>query len=225
MSSSSIVAVMVLFVATTASNRIVETPELKQMFDIGRESNVPTFVNTVLLVAVASFAAGLAVFRRADRDVRRALSWVSAVIAMLAVDEATGLHERFGAPAGRWMERVGIDWPTYAWLVPGLVVVCVGGVVTAKVARGLPTVLARRLVIAGAVFVCGALGMEGVNGWLRDLPSRPGFFVGTMIEECLEMAACVIAGAALLRSVRIDARVGIVTIVQCDADAASLPER
>ncbi|MEP1125029.1 MAG: hypothetical protein ABJH68_14190 [Ilumatobacter sp.] len=217
-STGAVAAVMVLFVATTASNRVVETAELKQMFDIGRESNVPTLVNTVLLVTVAALAAGLALLRRDDRKLRRSVWWVAAIVTLLAVDEATGLHERFGGPAGRWLERVGIDWPTYAWLVPGIAVVCVGGVVSWRVGRHLPRVLGRRLTIAAGIFFAGAIGMEGVNGWLRDRPNRPGYFVGTMVEEILEMMACVYAGVALLRMVAVDASRGRITITAADAD-------
>lgn len=192
-----------MFVVTTALNRLIETPELKQLFDIGQESNVPTYVNTVLLTAVASFAC-LGAVTRPGRTERHGFWLVAAIAGFLAVEEAAGIHERVGAPADRTLDRWGIDWPTYAWVVPGAAVSIVVLAMSLRRLRLLSHPTRRTVTVAAAMFVGGAIGVESINGWVRDLPSRPGYFIGTMVEETLEMAACVVAGAGLLGSIVID---------------------
>lgn len=197
-----IVMLMVLFVATTAVDRLSGSGSAMRLFDIRREANIPTLVNTTFHLAVALFA-GIAAATSSESGERRAFSFVAVLAVLLAIDEASSIHERFDDPTRRALESVGIDWPTYAWIIPGAAGAAVVAGLSVRALRQMPDETRRWLVIAAAMFVGGAVGVEAINGLLLDLSNEWVFFVGTMIEETLEMSACVVAGAALLNTVGI----------------------
>jgi uncharacterized membrane protein len=58
--------------------------------------------------------------------------------------------------------------------------------------------VARRLGLALIIYGAGALGVEAVNGWMRDRLWGGAYTIGTVIEEAMEMGACVVAVVALV---------------------------
>jgi hypothetical protein len=185
--------VMLLFVAIFALNRITPVPTLKGMVDIGGEANMPTWWNASLLL-VTGVAAVVACWPETRPDVRRAWTVVAAAATYLSIDEATGIHELFGAP----MQRLDIAVPTYNWVLPGIVVAIAGAAGLVVVGRHLPTVVRRRLCIALACYAAGAIGVEAFNGWVGDTGATTVFTLGMIVEETLEMGACILAIVAIV---------------------------
>lgn len=196
--------VMVAFLTVFTLNRAgLHLKDLKTFVDIGAEANLPTWWNASLLFTVF-LAAVVAAFlppgqgESGSRYRSRRGAWlvVAAAGAYLSLDETAMLHERLAAP----VRSSGIDLPTYAWLLPGVVIAAVGCLVLFRASRRLPVWTARRLGLALACYLSGAVGMEAVNGlfsdrWL-DLPLV--FAAGTTVEESLEMVACVLAITAIV---------------------------
>lgn len=187
--------VVAVFVVVFALHRLVAVPELKEFVDIGGEANLPTWWNASLLLA-AALSAGLAAAVDAHRARRRAWSVVGLAATYLSLDEVASLHERLSGP----VRAAGFDVPTYAWLVPGVVLALVGSVVLVLVTRPLPAPTRRLLALSLALYGGGAVVLEAVNGLLRDQGLRLLFSVGTTLEETLEMIACIGVVVAALRA-------------------------
>jgi hypothetical protein len=176
-------------------------PAVFEMINVGVEGNVATWWNTTLLLGVAGIALAAYTLSSAGSRVSR-LAWlmIALVAGYLSLDEAAGLHERMGPPIGEWATQRGIALPTYAWLIPGTVVAVLGIVVMLRWSRRLPTDLRNGLVGAVAIYFTGAVVVEAVNGWTRRRRHDLLNMLGTTVEEGLEMAACLVAMAALVRA-------------------------
>lgn len=197
--------VIAAFVVVFALNRVggADLAGVKTVVDIGGENNVPTWWNGALLFGVAAAAAIVAFAATPTRGERstalteqRAWLVIAAAAGYLTLDELAQLHERLNEP----VRAAGLDLPTYAWLLPGVVIAAAGALVLARAARLLPPFTARRLGLALAVYLAGAIGMEAVNGLFsgRWLDLELIFAVGTTLEESLEMLACILALTAIV---------------------------
>lgn len=184
---------MLLFVAVFALHRITPLPALKAMVDIGGEANMPTWWNASLLL-MAGVAAVVARWDEEQPDIQRAWAVVAAAAVYLSIDEATGLHELLGQPLG----VLNIDVPTYNWVLPGVVLALAGTAGLVAVGRRLPTVVRRRLAVALGCYFAGAIGVEAFNGWVGRGDAGPVFTLGMIVEESLEMGACILAIVAVV---------------------------
>lgn len=174
-------------------------------FSMNREQNVPTAFSTLLIVAAAVVAAGIArVLRRDGRP--HVFAWVVLSLAMLglALDEWVQIHEKVG---GAIHDRLDLAGPLrFPWVLPYAVLAVSLVVVVSPMLRGLDGLTLRRFVVAGAIYVGGAAGMEMIgaawfdaNGEEVDYP----YLLLATIEESLEMvgmAMFVLAALAHLRT-------------------------
>ena len=116
--------------------------------------------------------------------------------AFLAVDESFELHERLGG----FGASVADDRLQFAWVVPGAALACVVGLVLLQRLRTQPAQVRRRLVVAGGVYLTGALVLETVSGQVLRAHGAGGraYTLVTSVEEGLEMAGASLLLAALL---------------------------
>lgn len=175
--------------------------QLTRLLYVDAEANAWAWASSTVL---ALLAAALAVSAAAHRGAGlrwRSLVVLGAVALLLSADEAAMLHETLNEVGVRVTDVLG---PFNAWLLPGVVVVLAAGVALLRVARGLDPWLRRRLVVAGAVFLAGAIGMEAVGAAfaLTDDAANPWesgtYHVLVGVEEGLEAAGALIALRAVL---------------------------
>jgi hypothetical protein len=191
-------AVSVLLVATSVAVHYVayrlqvaapaESPiAALRWFDVNSERNVPTAWSAALLLASAVLAAVLALRRD---GLGSAWLLVAATAGYLALDESIEIHEWL-APAGSAVAGNALH---FAWVIPGAALAAVvGGILLARLRRQ-PEQVRRRLVIAGGVYLTGALLLEALSGIvLRYLGPREMYIAVTAAEELCEML-----GASLL---------------------------
>ena len=113
-------------------------------------------------------------------------------VVLMSVDESISLHENLGSVVGR---RLGLGgWFHFAWVVPGLAFVVGFGLYMVPLLVRLPPRERFRVTLAGALFVCGAPGMDIVAGRFLAL----GDLAFVMLEETLEMLSVSIFVYALL---------------------------
>jgi hypothetical protein len=130
---------------------------LVDAFDFGGEGNITALVSTLLILASAAMLAltGNLATKSADR-----LAWflLAAVFIFLAVDEATMIHEFASAPT---REALDAGWvPQLAWVLPyGAAMLVLAAILLPWFLR-LDRASQIRFVIAGFLFVAGAIGME-----------------------------------------------------------------
>ncbi len=158
-------------------------------FDLDGEGNVPTWFSSLGLLACS--VAAFSLRRRA-----RGVAAFAFLLAIAAVDEVAMFHER----AAAWLlAHRGEVPPLAVWLLGGLLV---GALAAAGLPalRGLPPLLRRRLVVAGAVFVVSALGIETLGqAWARRHGwNNATYTVLVLFEECGEMLGAALCLHALL---------------------------
>ena len=148
-------------------------------------------------LAVVGFAARHELHRGAPYFALGALALV------LSADEIAQLHEKFA--------RFDFDTDfTFAWLSVGVPVAIVVGLIVLWIARRIDRQLRRRLIVAGIIFLLGAIGFEAlgglvIRGQLDELArtSLP-YHLLVGIEEGLEVTGALLALAAALSALTIE---------------------
>lgn len=157
-----------------------------------------------MLTAVAGALALLAAWGASGPRQRRGWLAVAALLILLSIDDKVQFHERLPDYLG--MERGALA--THEWLLPGIVLLGLALVVVVALARSLPQVPRRWLLVALVVFVMGAVGAEGLSGLLvRGAETETGtlrrlVFALMILEESLEMLGSSLAVAVLLGHLR-----------------------
>jgi hypothetical protein len=111
----------------------------------------------------------------------------------------------------------------FAWVVPYAALVVVIGLLYTRFLRRLPRGVSVRFVIAGGIFVCGALGMELISERMieqlgydyRSLPMELEY----LVEETMEMFGAAYFLTALLRYVELGGEPLVLAVTMPDAVA------
>lgn len=204
------VLVLTLDVVMRSIDRVTGT-DVAGWFDVGREHNIPTGWSVLLLLTGA-----LACARRARREDANVVGWWAAALAAgyLAADEWFGWHEHLKSLGSR-LADAGVGLATYAWVVPGAVLLAAGTATAFRWSRRLPSGTARGLRLAVVVYGSGVLGVEAVSGWVHAAHDWWAWTFLTLAEEGLEMAGAVLLVAAVTRQElsqpagRLEAQVGV----------------
>ncbi|MBX9472744.1 hypothetical protein [Microcella sp.] len=190
----------------TASFWRTATPTLRSTvgawFHLDSEAGLGTWFAVLQLALAATIAALIAARERSEGRTWRGWAFVAAVLAAMSLDEQILAHEQLGRVAASMGLAVGGVSPWF--LVAPVVLVIVGCVVMPFAARLLRRTR-RGLIVAGAVFVLGALGFELLS-WAYVLliahdPAAalsPVVGVLQLCEESLELLGVTLAISALL---------------------------
>ena len=166
------------------------------LLDVGDEVSLGTWFETLLfaVAAVVLLFGGRTAGRMATR-------WyvLSGVMLLLSIDEAASMHERLGSTLRDIVDSGG--WLYYIWVIPALVFVAAVATYELPWLRSLRSDIARRVVVAGLVFVGGAAFMELLAG-----PEAEANGTGTLlsisysaVEELFEMIGLSLFVGAILR--------------------------
>ena len=155
---------------------------------LNAENNVPSLFSALAILAAAAllFTTATAA-RRSDRPNFAAWCILGAVFTWLGIDESVGLHEMLNRPV---RDALQVGGPLYfAWVIPYAVLL---GVLVALLWRfvfGLDALTRRRFIVAGVVYVTGALLLEmiGARIWLAQGAQSRLYYIETTAEESLEM--------------------------------------
>ncbi|TFD62771.1 hypothetical protein E3T39_02235 [Cryobacterium suzukii] len=167
------------------------------------EANLWAWASGLLLAAIGlSLAAvGFAVRNESASGVPYFL--LAAVAVALSADEIAQLHEKLARfdLGGRF---------TFAWLTVGVPLAVIVGLIVLWIAKRINRQLRRRLVVAGIIFLLGAVGFEAIGGIVvggqaNDLAraSLP-YHVMVAFEEGLEVTGAFLALAAALSALSIE---------------------
>ena len=176
--------------------RGVGDPRVTRLFNMSEEANVPTWWSSALLLSCALW---LFIVARSEAGTARK-AWIGLAIgfAYISLDETAGFHEFANLAA----DLGGLF--TFAWVIPGTLVVVVVGVALLPFVRSLPPSTRRRFLLAGAVYVTGALGVEMLLGWWISSfgPHNLGHVVIDLVEESMEIAGASLFLASLVAHVK-----------------------
>jgi hypothetical protein len=165
-----------------------------ELLSLSYEANVPTWYASSLLLACALVLSAIAVDVGARGGPHRR-RWIGLAVGffLMSLDEAIELHEQLGG-------LVGGEGPLYFdWVIPAGAIVAVLAALYVPFLRDLPPRRRRRFVVAGAIYLGGAIGFELPLGWWTD-HAGPDNAVYALIdwgEETLELAGATLFLLAL----------------------------
>lgn len=159
--------------------------------DADAEKSVPAWFQSGLLLLNASLWMAVAHSERGVR--RRALPWLLLGLVFLvgSVDEIISAHEELTEPLRGAFGTSGLLY--YAWVIPGAVLAAAVTLVVARPVLSLPPSVRRLIIVAGALYVAGVMGVELVGGLIADTSGEDGlgYRLSTQVEEALESAGLV----------------------------------
>jgi hypothetical protein len=171
------------------------------LFYLDYEDNIPTFFSMLLLL----FTALLLVLVTVE-NVRQSSRYVSrwAVLSLgfmcMAFDEVFSHHERLIVPMRNLLGSNHLGVFYYAWVIPCMVLVFILGIFFLRFVLALPGKTRRNFVIAGIIYLAGAIGFELVSGAYAELHGMHTFTFSMIstVEESLEIAGLITFIWALL---------------------------
>ena len=163
------------------------------LFNVGKEGNVPTWYSSSALLLCSALLYAIASSTRAARA-SYAFHWraLSVIFLFLCVDEASSIHETIGGV----LERVfhASILANYGWAAPGAILALVVALLLVPFLIHLPATTRRLFIIAGALYMAGASGMEVISlrwGLAHGMGSVEYRLLAT-VEELLEMMGVVV---------------------------------
>ncbi|SHM62806.1 hypothetical protein SAMN04488057_102385 [Cyclobacterium lianum] len=157
-----------------------------RLFDFNQEGNIPAFFSSLLLLVAAIFL--YLVYRIERKQKQNAIGWLglSIVFVFLTLDEATQIHEFLIGYSRELFDVSGYLY--YAWIIPYSAALLLLGIIYIPFFRHLNRRMLLFMLVSGAIFLSGAIGMEMLGGNQMD---SEGFGLLYMsyytLEETLEM--------------------------------------
>lgn len=169
------------------------------MFDLDTEKNVPTYFSAALLLGCGTLLLRIGLNHRKAGSTGLMWAGLAAVFIFLALDEALVIHERLIVPVREALNLPGVFY--YAWVVPYGIGLALLAALYLRFLLGLPVRDMLRFLVAGALYVLGALGLELVGGLYADLRGTHDLAYACIVtlEELLEMLGVTLFVHALLR--------------------------
>jgi hypothetical protein len=195
------------------------------MFYVDDEMNVPTWYSSFGL-GVSGMLLGLIAWVKFARRGAYRFHWagLSGLFILLSMDEVATIHESAIDPLREALHAGGLLY--YTWVIPGAAFVAIVGLTYLPFLFRLPRPTGWRFLLAGAVYVGGAIGLEMITGVVADAYGEQTFayVLVTTLEEFMEMLGVVIFIGALLEYLAVE--VGEITVrFQSDDDESLLLDR
>lgn len=163
-----------------------------RIFDLNSENTVPSWFSTLLLAGAGVVT--LLTWRKVlaeRRPFQRSWLALGIIFFLMSMDESLALHERSMDPLRTAFDAGGFFY--WAWVIPGIFVVLVLGVLFIPFLRHLPQRTFRLVIASAVLYVGGALVMEMFGGFFYDT-----FGAGVMsdctsiVEETCEMLGVIL---------------------------------
>jgi hypothetical protein len=168
-------------------------------FNFDQEGNIPTWFNSMLLLSSGLLLAAIATAKRRQRDAF-ALHWMglSAIFLFLSLDEATSIHELL---MYNFSESLNVGGAFhFVWVLFYVPLALAIGFLYLRFLAALPRRTMLLFMVAGALYVGGAAGMEMVGGMQAEAHGEANltYALITSTEELLEMSGVILFIYALL---------------------------
>jgi hypothetical protein len=164
---------------------------LVSLFNIDGEQTVPAFFSWSLLLFCALLLGAIAYSKKVAED-RYTSYWtiLAIIFFFFSIDEAIGIHERIGFVITDKLNTSGLFF--FAWTIPGSIFVFIFLVTFLRFINHLPTKIKYLFLLAGSMYIGGALIVEMYNGFYKSLyGDSPIYYALTTVEEGMEMLGIV----------------------------------
>lgn len=166
------------------------------------EGNLPTYFSVLLLLLIAALLALIAELNRKHMH-PHVSKWMtlSGGFLYIAFDEAFQIHEKLIWPFQRLIGEDNLGIFYFAWVIPAIFIVIMLGLFFLKFLLYLSVTERNRFLLAAALYLGGAIGMELIGGRHVELYGEEnwGYSTITTLEESLEMAGLIFFIWALLK--------------------------
>lgn len=191
-----ILVFLILFLGNTFSiylkyftdlERYETVRKVTTMFNFDLEQNLPTLFSFCILLFSAILLNYLAIINKKDGKPFKNWLILAFVFYFLSVDEAVSIHELFIHPIRRLFGTSGFLY--WAWVIPYGIGAIAFLIYNIKFLIKLPFSTTRNFVIAGTIFILGAVGLEMLGAHLFSINEGltfPYALVATL-EESFEM--------------------------------------
>ena len=167
-------------------------------FNFDREANLPSLYSALALGFSGYLLNTIAAVKRRIRG-KYLRHWqaLSYIFFFLAIDEACSIHELLIPVMKQVVRAEGLLY--FPWVIPAFILVIIFLFAFHKFIFSLPNQTKTLFILAGGIYVFGALGMEVVGGYIADNYGYSTIYgIVSSIEELLEMFGVVIFINALL---------------------------
>jgi len=179
----------------TLSARLARDLPVVRIFSLSRESNVPTWYSSSLLL-VCSFLLALIAASKKEEGARYVRHWVAlaAIFLYISMDESAQIHELLN---NLW-DLPGIFF--FPWVIPAGILVVLFAITYLPFLLHLPPKTRLKVASAGGIYVGGALGVELILGYWSDIHGTDNFGYSLIdwIEESMEILGASLFCSALL---------------------------
>ena len=172
-------------------------------FDLDREGTLPAWFSGSLLLMSAALAGVFALFDSRDGFINRR-PWIvlGVILVFLSLDEVASFHEAILQVVS---DSVGFDGPLqFVWIAVVPILFFLGLFFWRFLLR-LPPETRRKIWLAGALYISGAIGFEMVSGAVEAAGidrSAAAYRAAIVVEETLEVSGLVLVLVALLSYAR-----------------------
>lgn len=162
------------------------------LFAVSLEGSIPTWYATILLFVAAMILAVIGFIKWRDTDRFR---WYWSLLALgfvyLSMDEGAAIHEIFVDPTQQAFNPSGFF--AFGWQIVAIPVVIIVGLLFTRFILHLPSRTRLWLIMSGAVYLGGALIVEGISASLWDINDAVTlvYLSVATIEELFEMLGVV----------------------------------
>lgn len=173
---------------------------LMKRLDLGHEPSLPNWYSSLALLASSLLLATIAFNKKRQRDpFFRHWSLLAILFLLLAADEAILIHEMANAPFQRYLQTEGIFY--FGWIIPAFFFVLITGLYFLRFVAALETETRRHFMLAGTIFLFGALGIEMIEGVIVSDSGLDSIWLtfAQALEELCEMIGIAFYIYALLR--------------------------
>jgi len=178
------------------------------MFSFDVEKNIPSYFSTMLFLISAILLFGISKQVKSSNQPSNFRKWylMGCVFAWLALDELFSLHELLINPTRIFLKNLlqqdNLGFLHFAWVLPYVLLFVFLGVYFFKFIFSLPRKTLESFIMAGVIFIMGAVGLEMVGGYYVSNDGNEMKLIYkfcTSLEEVLEMLGIIIFIYALIK--------------------------
>lgn len=165
------------------------------LLNMDGEQNLTSLFSSALLWIAAGLLGSIA---SVTSEKKQRMGWMglAVIFLFLGVDEFASLHERLGGMVDRFVAAFGLG--CFAWVIPYGIFLILLVVTYIKFLWRLPLDTRTWLIVAGAIYVGGALGFEIIGGaWFIKVDEGWVYQIFVTCEELLEMTGSIVFIQAL----------------------------
>ncbi|MGD1919945.1 MAG: hypothetical protein ACFCAD_14280 [Pleurocapsa sp.] len=169
-----------------------ESQIVSYYFNFDQEFNLPSLYSALALGFSSYLLSIIAVIKKGTKSsYARYWKTLAFIFLYLGIDEACSIHELLNPIVRKATNAQGFFY--FAWVIPAFFLLAIFLLIFRKFIFHLPIQTRTLFVLAGFIYVGGALGMELIGGYIADnLGYNRIYGIVSSIEEILEMLGIVI---------------------------------